>query len=399
MRSLAHWSLLVLTAGVLAVVGCKSGGQTPRDGDITGASGSGGTGNPDAPATSDAVTSLDSNPTSDSATGLTPTAACRASIEAQCRRQVACRGGTVDACTETVINRCPDYYFNPRSLRTPAEIESCLAALGSMTCTDIAMSLVPPCLRSGTGAAGGACLYSTECEFGCSGFSDCGTCYSGNHAATGQACDSTHRCDPTDYCHTVSKTCIPKASVVHAAEGDPCDFTAQPPVGCQGDLVCARTTTTGTAGVCRPFPQLDQPCASSGDTIGGQSGLVCAAGLGCNTQTMTCRPVSPSTGGCGDGGACDDASFCRGAFGPNATCAPRASVGQACRNYDSAAGLETQCTLGLQCVLAPDAGSEGTCVKPGALGDACDKARPCDYSVLCSAGGRCAAIGVAACQP
>jgi hypothetical protein len=114
---------------------------------------------------------------------------------------------------------------------------------------------------------------------------------------------------------------------------------------------------------------------------------------------MTCRPASPSTGGCGDGGACDDASFCRGAFGANATCAPRASVGQGCRNYDSAAGLETQCALGLQCLLTPDAGSDGTCVKPGVLGDACDKAHPCDYSVLCSAGGRCAAIGVAACQP
>lgn len=377
--------------GVLAVAGCKSGGQTARgDGGIDRPGDSGGAANPDAPAMPDVGSSADSD------TAGTPAAACRAAIEAQCRRQAVCRGGTVDPCVATVVDRCPDYYFNPRSLRTVAEIESCLAALGSMTCTDIAMNLTPSCLRLGTGAPGSACLYATECEFGCNnGFDECGTCYTSNRAATGETCDSTHQCAATDYCHTVTKTCTSKASVVHAAEGEPCDFAAQPSVGCKGDLVCARTTTTGTAGSCRPFPQLDQPCAMTGDALGGKS---CGDGLACNTQTMTCRPAPPSSGGCGDGGACDDASFCRGAFGPGATCVPRAPEGQACRIADTTEGPELQCAVGIQCVLTPDAGYNGTCTKPGTIGATCDKAHPCGGSV-CGVAGRCTAYAVAACQP
>lgn len=384
---------MVASAGVLAVVGCKSSGQAARgDGGIDQAGDAGGAADPDAAATSDASTEAGS----DAATGATPAATCRAAIEAQCRRQAACRNVDVPSCVATVADRCPDYYFNARSLRTVAEIESCLAALGSMTCTDIAMALTPPCLRGGMGAGGAACLYSTECEFGCvDGIDRCGTCYVATRAATGQPCDSTHGCASIDYCHSLSKTCVPKASVVHAVEGEPCDFAAQPPVGCQGDLICTRATTTGTAGICRPIPQVDQPCAISGDAVGGKT---CGAGLSCNTQTMTCRPATPSSGGCGDGGACNDTSFCRGAFGPGASCAPRALEGQACRLTDTSAGLELECALGIRCVPTPDAGFNGTCTRLGTIGDACDPAHPCDGS-LCGVGGRCTAFDPMACQP
>jgi hypothetical protein len=396
MGSLVEWSVLAVSAGVLALAGCKSGGQTahgdagidrPGDTDADGAL------DPDAPAASDALTEAGSP--ADATGDATPDATCRAAIEAQCRRQAACRGGDADLCASAVVDRCPTYYFNSRSLRTVAEIDSCLAALGSMTCTDIAMGLVPPCLRQGTGAAGSACLYNTECQFGCSnGLDKCGLCYTATQAATGGACDSTHLCATTDYCHPVSKTCASKASVVHAAEGEPCDFAAQPSVGCSGDLVCARATTTGTAGICRPFPQLDQPCANIGDPV---SSKTCAASLACDTNTMTCRPPPPS-GGCGDGGACDDASFCGATATSAAACVPRSPAGQACRIVATSAGPELQCALGVYCVLTPDAGYNGMCVAPGKIGDTCDAAHPCAGS-LCGVSGRCSAYDPAACQP
>jgi hypothetical protein len=400
MRRRAEWSLVAVavSAGVLAVAGCGSGAQTARgdgghgDGEIDRPADSDGAADLDAPASQDAVTEAGA----DSSTGGTPASACRAAIEAQCRRQAACRNLDVPSCVATVVDRCPDYYFNSRSLRTVAEIESCLAAFAAMTCTDIAMALTPPCLRLGTGAGGSACLYNTECEFGCTdGLDRCATCNTATRAATGQPCDTTHFCASTDYCHTVTRTCASKASVVHAAEGQPCDFAAQPSVGCRGDLVCARTTTPGTAGICRPLPQLDQPCAMTGDPVATKD---CGAGLSCNTQTMTCRPAPPASGGCGDAGACDDAAFCRGAFGPAATCVARALEGQACRLTDTSAGAELQCSLGVRCVPTPDAGFNGTCTAPRNVGDACDPTHPCGGS-LCGAAGRCTPYAPAACQP
>jgi len=300
------------------------------------------------------------------------------------------------SCVSRVIDRCPDYYFNSRSRRTVAEIESCLVDLGSMSCTDIVMNVLPPCLRQGTGLGGSSCLYATECEFGCvDGFSRCGTCATLTWAATGEACDATHACAPADYCHMASKRCTPKSSVVHAAEGASCDFAAQPSVGCQGDLVCARTTTTGTAGICRPYPQLDRACANGGDLL--NNGWVCAAGLSCDSQTMTCR-TPPLSETCGDAGACDDASFCRSASGgASASCIARAPAGQACRITPTTSGPEIECALGLRCVTTPDAGYDGTCTALGHPGDPCDATHPCANS-LCGVSGRCAAFAPAACQ-
>ncbi len=318
------------------------------------------------------------------------TAACRDAITAQCRRYAECRGGDAASCAAIVIDRCPSYYFNPRSLRTVAEIQACLPTFAAMTCTDLAMGLSPPCLRRGTGAVGAVCLYNTECQSGCvEGLDECGTCVNASRAATGEACDSTHFCGETDYCHTVSKTCAPKTSVVHAAEGQPCDFGAQPSVGCQGDLVCARTTDTGTAGICRRPPQLGEPCARSGDPLLSQ---LCGPGLACGAQ-MTCQVPAPIASGCGDGGACDDASFCH-----SGACVPRAPEGQLCRIFDTTEGPAIECTLGVWCVTQPDAGRNGVCTRPGALGDSCDVAHPCAGS-LCGTAGRCTSYDPAACQP
>src|ERR1044071_2407897 len=102
-----------------------------------------------------------------------------------------------------IADHCPEYYFNPRSKRTVAGIQACLDALGQMPCTDIAMGITPPCLLRGTGAAGSACLYSTECQSGCTdGIDRCGTCGAATEVATGETCDGTHFCASTDFCHS-----------------------------------------------------------------------------------------------------------------------------------------------------------------------------------------------------
>jgi hypothetical protein len=347
-------------------------------------------GTPDVPATVDGAATTDRTPSDTSTATAAATAACRESILAQCRRNAACgRGSDVAGCAALVIDLCPDYYFNPRSLRTVAEVEACIPTFAQMTCTDLAMGLAPACLRRGTGAAGSPCLYNTECELGCpNGIDECSTCAAGTRVATGEACDNTRLCPETDYCHSVTRTCAPKASVVHAAAGEPCDFGAQPSVGCQGELVCARTGTTGTAGVCGTVPQqIGEPCVRTGD-LG--STYTCGGGLTCDTQTTTCQ-VPPPPAGCGDGGACDDASFCR-----SGACVPRVAEGQLCR---TTASPVIQCALGLWCVVVNlDAGRDGICTRPGTIGDACDAARPCAQSV-CSTAGRCTAPAVAACQP
>jgi hypothetical protein len=319
------------------------------------------------------------------ADALNATSACRASITTQCQRQVVCRGADLAACVE-IADRCPSYYFNPTSNRTVADIQACLPALAAMTCTDIAMALTPPCLVGGTAPAGTACLYNTECEFRCTdGLDQCSTCYAATRVATGEVCDSTRGCASTDFCHSVARVCTSKTSVLHAAEGEACDFAAQPVVGCIGDLVCARATASGTAGTCRPLPKLGEPCAMAGDIVGSQ----CSAGLVCDAATTTCQPYKPP--GCGDGGACDVNSFCQS----GSLCVPRAAEGQPCR-WSGTSEPQIDCVANIWCVLAPDAGRNGVCTRPGTIGDACDTTHPCVDS-LC-AGGRCGEFDPARCQ-
>jgi len=125
----AKWALVAVSA--LVVGGCGSSGQKPRadaSNDRPGEWGDATSGDVDAPAPPDAFTDSapDAAAVADAPGGGAPAAACRAAIESQCRRQVACRGGDVDGCVATVVGYCPAYYFNAGSLRTVAEIESCL---------------------------------------------------------------------------------------------------------------------------------------------------------------------------------------------------------------------------------------------------------------------------------
>ena len=139
-----------------------------------------------------------------------------------------------------LADRCPEYYFNPRSTRTVDNVEACIAVFKQATCTDFLMGLTGACLAGGSGAAGAPCSGVSECQSrSCSGYSPtCGTC--GAPAALGAPCGAgAGSCVTGTLCHPATHVCVPfPLAVAHAGAGEPCDLTANPPVGCMGQLVC-----------------------------------------------------------------------------------------------------------------------------------------------------------------
>ncbi len=309
---------------------------------------------------------------SEAPASATAASVCREAIETQCRRHLACYGYATETCT-SVAALCPDYYFNDSSNRTVAGVQACLPALAQMTCTDVAMLITPACLTvPGKAAVGSPCLHTTECQTYCNSpvLNSCGVCNQGTRVGPGQACGTTQFCNPADYCHEGTKTCASKASIVYAAQGQPCDFLAVPSVGCAGDLMCARPSETVTGGTCRPVPKVGEPCLMNGFP-GNPS--VCGPGLRC--EQMVCRPVDV----CGDAGMCDPSRFCR-TFNGISTCVLLAAEGQPCRLLSP----ELPCVANLRCTMALEGNQDGVCVKPAGQGDGCrDPAEPCGGNLMC----------------
>jgi len=157
---------------------------------------------------------------------------------------------------------------------------------------------------------------------------------------------------------------------VHAAEGQPCDVSASPLVGCADDLLCIRASYSSTVGTCTRHPAAGAPCAS---LIGGNE--VCAAGTECTTSTGgTCEV--PGT--CGVGVRCDATSYCVTGDG-GFTCVSFATVGQSC-STSSSDSLPT-CLSPAYCKAAT-----GQCALLRALGETCDMNNPCDKPLSCSSG-------------
>jgi len=347
----------------------------------------GGDGAADAPAAPDAP--LD-------ASTMSPKEVCLAALTAQCTRHAVCQGADVSACLAAVSGYCPDYYFGPFSNRTVENVQACLPALAAMTCTDIAMGIIPSCLLPGKNGPGQACLYQSQCQTSCSnGLDRCGTCSAVSTAATGQPCgtQAAAACGPTDFCHPTKSVCAPKASIVYAGQGEPCDFDQDPVVGCQGDLVCARPSTATTQGTCQPIPQLGEPCVIAGDITGSRP---CAMGLACNAISGSCQPDHL----CGTV-ICDlTSSFCRTSLDPMAgpECVPLAGEGAAC-DLGTTGVPELRCADGLTCAGATVSAPAGVCAKPGGVGAACDASHFCAAGMQCSSstGGQCVVFDPNAC--
>jgi hypothetical protein len=351
---------------------CSSVGKSRNP--VDGAAGSGGEG---AGATDGAATepvggtdgavvdSFSTTDAADDAVAMTPTEVCRAAIRAQAERAAACLGYSMEAIL-SVANLCPDYYFNANSTRSVANVAACLGPLAARSCTDFAIKLFPACLGRGQRPAGSGCVYSSQCQTGICGGNGtrCSTCR--NVIPVGSSC-AGGTCQDGSFCHPTTGICTDASTVVYATQGQPCDLSATPVVGCAGDLFCFSGSNVGTLGTCQPLPGAGQPCAVS------TAGLLCAAGTTCTnlgvSGTDTCTLAT-----CGAGLQCDAASYCASSDGGIA-CVPHPTVGQPCDD------LYATCLFPAVCV-----GSTGKCAIPRAWGETCDDDNPCANLLSCVAG-------------
>jgi len=308
--------------------------------------------------------------------------ACRQAIVVQCQRISTCHGLDSSGCA-AYADRCPGYYFNPRSLRTVENVEACIPLLQQVTCTDLLAGLGPSCLAHGTGAAGDPCSASSECASGsCSGLAPgCGTCNPA--AAIGEPCGANTGCGAGQKCDATSRVCVAlPAAVMHAAAGARCDLAANPPVTCEGDLLCL---PDGDHSTCTPIPGEGQPCAR--DTP------QCGAGLQCDIlppgspDTRLCH-ASPLCGSA----PCPDGQYCFETSTVPLACRPYAKVGEACVTDSSSrayqpCGVSAVC-LGQTSVPDGDGGivMQGTCAGYQELGAACGDTAPCRSPLVCRAG-------------
>jgi hypothetical protein len=325
--------------------------------------------------------------------GGTPTTAeqvCRAAIHAWCDRGAVCSGGvpgTASDCTAGAA-ACPDYFFNSSSTRTVAGITGCLDELARQPCSDRDLGLFPSCWGFGTRPAGAACVYSSTCASGgCTGGGTmCGSCTSGP-AATGEAC-GTLRCRAGEFCHPGTRVCTPGSTIVHATPGAACDLSADPAVGCAGDMRCIGPYGQ-TAGTCQRPPVWDvgQPCYQVTNGSGNcRPELQCVITITGTATTSECQELPPERS-CPTA-PCDATSFCKAGDG-GLQCVPRAAVGETCRNDG---GLTAECMRGLLCW-----GSTGVCTVYSKRGESCiDDVQPCDQYLVCR-NGRCEPLGADAC--
>jgi hypothetical protein len=171
---------------------------------------------------------------------------------------------------------------------------------------------------------------------------------------------------------------------VHAANGEPCDFSASPAVGCAGDLKCIAPVGQ-SAGICQPTPliELGQPCYQVPGIC--RPPNVCFTLADGKTNPSECRaPDTAAPLPCG-AAPCDDADFCK-TVGGKRTCVPKAAVGEGCTG--DGGGVTTPCVTGAFCI-----GKPGVCTKNGGRGDPCaPDSQPCESPLICH-NGHCARLG------
>ena len=303
----------------------------------------------------------------DGAVAMTPLDVCRAAIMAQAQRRAVCTGNSVQRYLD-VANACPDYYFGADSNRTVAGVAACLSTLSALTCTDVALSLLPACLAGGQDPEGAICAYPSQCQsnFCLSDGTECSACRAA--IPVGGTCTSNlSGCEGGSFCNLGTGRCTDAKTIVYAKEGEPCDLRGTPVVGCEGDLQCLGPSST-SQGTCTAPVAAGQSC--NGTNTHCAVNTTCSAAAG---------GICLAAGDCGAGLPCDANSYCRAGDG-GLTCLPRATVGQLCDDSGWA---------GLGPCLAPAVCSGETCVMPspsGASGDTCDLNRPCGPFLACVAG-------------
>lgn len=300
----------------------------------------------------------------------TPTEICRKAIEVQCTRRALLMGGTTlkkEVNLQNCMRRadaCPDYYFAQDSSRTVDNVGACLEALASQSLTALGFGIYPPCLLSGKRPDGAACAWNCQCQSGqCGGeLGQCSTCSA--QPGAGSACPSMGICRYGSFCLNSAYRCIDWATVVYAAEGQPCGVDASPPVACQGELSCAPSSS---GAICTVPLGVGKTCGKP-TNIGAWR---CVSGTDC---TRDSEGICATPGTCGQA-KCDAASYCKTSSGAP-TCVPRVAAGQPC--YDPITKEYAGCLPPAICNLSTD-----NCEIPRALGEACDDSHACGLSLLC----------------
>jgi hypothetical protein len=390
---------LAMTGLLLAATSCSQG---PLH--VNGRDSSGRDDDLDLPATGDAPgagTRSDSAAPPDGApdlsAGVSEFEACRDAIVAQCERLYVCQGFDVGDCVQYAVDRCPEYYFGPRSLRTAHEVEACARSIRTASCTDFLLGTATQCLLGGTGAAGAPCSGPSECASNlCTDyFPACGTC--AVPLGLGEACDgSGGHCSSGTLCHPTSRTCVAiPLLVANAGPGEACDLKGSPPMGCTGDLVCAPISRTGSAGTCVRLPRSGETCLVFGGVFHCATPLQCGQAGADGGLIWMCADRMP----CGTA-LCDDISFCYQTDTGQLVCRPYAGMGEACSLSE---GSERRCSPDARCTggsAGGDAGIvyDGTCVARGRvdLDGACDGSSPCRTPLVCQSG-RCARFDPSTC--
>ncbi len=284
-------------------------------------------------------------------TDVTPDQACTDAATTLCNKIDSCsplfiqlQYGDAATCIARAKLSCTQNLATPGTSDTPAFIEGCGNAYGSLSCADVfGIAANPPAAcqaAPGTVANGGACGVNDQCQStACKidGTTGCGTC--AVRANSGESCANGVPC-------AVGLTCAGNQTcVTPGALNDACDAASKP---CKGGLVC-------DGGTCKTPQPAGAPCTGAGTgNCDGTQGLYCS-----NSQ-------------------------CKQAL--------TAKAGQTC-GIDLQAGTYTACTGGSVCT------SNNVCSAVAADGAACDdtKGPTCLAPARCMSG-ICTVVNPASCK-
>lgn len=232
----------------------------------------------------------------------------------------------------------------------PSKLDECMNTLKNAEC-DVNLDTIPACRQifTGTIATGEPCSVNWQCASGyCNNDESCpGVC--AETKAAGSDCSSIEECNAGLVCNEEGKCSQPSAP---AAQGDPCEFDND----CAYGLYCLINDFENYTGTCQPWLAENDTCEND------QNEMVCGPGLGCDSETGTCKPVTTV----GEGQACDDTHVCD--FSQRLVCAQDSCIklpsnGEACFYGD--------CWMGNYC------GDDDICHTSKATGEACTTDEEC----------------------
>lgn len=289
--------------------------------------------------------------------------ACADLAAARCERNKQCstysfetRYGDDATCLANEKTYCANSLSVPQTARTPALVEQCATAFGTLSCNDWLSNTTPATCQSQSGALanGAACVFNSQCQSTYCNTPDgfgCGRC--SPKPAVGDPCNqTTQHCGDSLFCAAKTGTCATPAQ-----NGQQCD-TDSP---CVSGLSCVGITPT-SHGTCQPAASsvgaTCDPKAETAPTCDPTKGLIC------NSTTKQCEAMQFAAPGqpCGAINGvtvfCVGEGFCTIASGQKqGTCTAASAEGGPCDTVNG-----PNCQYELRCVAT--SGTAGTCRMP-----------------------------------